>query len=96
MKILYVLDTYEIGGAFLAFIDLIEEITEKHNDIVPVILASKHGKNNIFADKHGIESYSVGHKAFIMNKGSTFPRRIVRFITRPVLKIIMSSLISMP
>ncbi|MBE5833709.1 MAG: glycosyltransferase family 4 protein [Butyrivibrio sp.] len=87
MRILYVADTYEIGGAFLAFIDLVGDILEKHQDITPIILASKQGKNNGFADKHGVENYSIGHKAYYMNNGSTLPRKIIRFVLRPVLKI---------
>ncbi len=87
MKILYVADTYEIGGAFLAFIDLMGDILEKHQDITPIILTSKQGKNNEFADKYGVENYSVGHKAYYMNNGSTLPRKIIRFVLRPALKI---------
>lgn len=87
MKILYVTDTYEVGGSFLSFLGLIESISENHKDIVPVILSSKYGKNNEFADSHGIENYHVGHRAFIMNNGSTIPRKMVRFFTKPILKI---------
>ena len=55
MKILYVADTYEIGGAFLAFIDLIGDILEKHQDITPIILTSKQGKNNEFYLNHDLD-----------------------------------------
>ncbi len=87
MRVLYIADTYEIGGAFLAFIDLIDSITESHKDIVPLVLSSKRGKNNEYAESRGIENYDVGHKAFIMNNGSTIPRRLIRIITRPLLKV---------
>ena len=86
MKILYVADTYEIGGAFLSFISLLDDILQKHDDIVPIVLSSKHGKNNEFADKSGVENYSIGHKAYYMNNGSTLPRKIIRFVLRPALK----------
>lgn len=87
MKILYIADTYEIGGAFLSFINIINNIKKNHTDIVPVVLSSKYGKNNIVADRNGIENYDIGHKAFFINNGSTIPRKCIRIILRPFLKI---------
>ncbi len=87
MRILYVADTYETGGAFLSFMGLIGSITEISDDVSPVILTSQNGKTNEFANECGIENYSVGHRAFLVNRGSTLPRRIIRFFLRPVLKL---------
>ncbi len=87
MKVLYITDTYEIGGAFLAFLELVESIADNHSDIIPVILSSEDGKNNEFARKRGIENYSVGHKAFTINNGSTLPRKVIRFFMRPILRV---------
>lgn len=87
MNILYITDIDEKGGAFLAFIDLLESLLGIQSEITPIILTTKNGKNNKFAQEHGIENYCVGHKAFTINFGSTRVRRFVRFILRPLLRL---------
>ena len=87
IRVLYIADTYEQGGAYFSLLGLIESLKEYHKDITPVLLSSKYGKNNVFADKNEIENYYIGHKAFLINKGSTYPRRVIRFLLKPFLEI---------
>ncbi len=86
MKILFIADTYETGGAFFSLMGMIDALTSLYDNVTPVILTSKYGKTNEFANERGIENYSVGHKAFLVNRGTTIPRRIIRLLSRPYLK----------
>ena len=84
MRIVYVADPYEVGGAIESFINLIDSV-RLYPTITPIILTSKWGRNNEFANSKGIENYVIGHASFYINRGSTIPRRVIRLIMTPFL-----------
>lgn len=80
MKVVYIPDEPEQGGAYNSFREMVYELAENYG-VEPIILTCKDGKYNRFAERHGYESYVIGHRAFYINKGSTTVRRhIKRFL----------------
>ena len=84
MTVLYVVDTYEKGGAASEFFDMVLSLKETY-DVKPIILTAHDGKYASFARENGIECHIIGHTAFLINEGSTVLRSFVRIILRPVL-----------
>ena len=58
MKVLYIMNHVDHGGAALALYDLIYEINKSHKDIECVVITSKKNKLNEKLDQLGIENYS--------------------------------------
>lgn len=84
IKVLYIADIYEIGGAVLSFGDMISTLSDRFG-VVPVVLASKDGKNKQLCGEKGYKCVVTGHRQFYINAGSTIPRKIIRIVFRPLL-----------
>ncbi len=82
MKVVYIPDRFEYYGATESFLGMIREITELY-DITPVILTSKRGRINKFADEKGYENYVIGHRSFLLSAGSTGLRKIIKLLLLP-------------
>lgn len=78
MRVLFVPDVYEEGGAFCSFTEMVYNLKENH-DIEPVILCSKVGRYTSFAIGNEIEYHVAGYSAFFINLGS---RPLIRILKR--------------
>lgn len=65
MKVLYIMNHVDHGGAALALYDLIYEINKSHKDIECVVITSKKNKLNEKLDQLGIENYSFNFHNFM-------------------------------
>ena len=61
MKILYV----DQGGAALALYDLIKELKDNYDDIVPIVVTGKKNGLNKMLEEIGVENYSAQYKNFM-------------------------------
>ena len=84
MRILYIVDTYNVGGAVNSFIEMSSTIKKEYN-IEPIVVVSKKGKISNYCDDTNIEYIVAGHRQFYVNAGSTIPRKIIRIIFRPAI-----------
>ena len=84
VRLVFIADPYEVGGSIEIFINLLEEL-RKNNDLSIVVLSSKYGRCNQYADSVGIENYAVGHTSYYVNRGSTVLRVIIRKLLYPYL-----------
>ncbi|MBQ6587459.1 MAG: glycosyltransferase family 4 protein [Butyrivibrio sp.] len=82
MKIVFIPYSYEYYGASESFLDLIKTLADNYN-VEPVILTSKYGRYNEFAKVNNFENYVIGHKAFLLSKGRSKVRKIIKFFLRP-------------
>lgn len=82
MKIVFIPYRYEYYGASESFLDLIKALVDNY-DVEPVILTSKYGRYNEFANAYNFENYVIGHKAFLIYKGSSKVRKIIKQLLRP-------------
>ena len=82
MKVVYIPDVGETYGAATSFKELVLTMKENYN-VVPIVLTSKKARMYEEFKKSGIEVYSIGHKAFLISKGSTFIRKIIKTFLFP-------------
>ena len=82
MKVVYIANKNEKGGAFYSLMEMVLTLRDEHG-VEPVILTQGENKLTEFCKKNGIETYAVGHDPFMLYKGSTLPRKTVKFILRP-------------
>lgn len=61
MKVLYIVDAGNVGGAARSFVEVLLQMKEK--GVEPVVFNSTHNDLNEFLDKERIENYSIGHNA---------------------------------
>lgn len=82
MKILFVANRAEFGGAPKCMMELIDILTVKYGVEVEVLT---HGENDITAwcKERNIVSYAVGHVPFAIGKGSTPFRRFAKMLLTP-------------
>ncbi len=86
MKVLFVADVAESGGATKSLISMIGELKSVH-DIEPIIAVSKKGIVTSFCEKNNINYIALGYRQFYINAGSTWLRKLIRVLFRPYLWI---------
>lgn len=65
MKILYFMNHVDQGGAALALYDLIKELKNNYDDIVPIVVTGKKNGLNKMLEEIGVENYSAQYKNFM-------------------------------
>lgn len=81
MKVLYIMNHVDHGGAALALYDLIHEFNStKSSDVKCVVITSKYNKLNEKFDKLGIENYAFKFNNFMSSYHN--PKRLVKFYLR--------------
>lgn len=65
MKILYFMNHVDQGGAALALYDLIKELKDNFDDIVPIVVTGKKNGLNKMLEEIGVENYSAQYKNFM-------------------------------
>lgn len=65
MKILYFMNHVDQGGAALALYDLIKELKDNYDDIVPIVVTGKKNGLNKMLEEIGVENYSAQYKNFM-------------------------------
>lgn len=65
MKILYFMNHVDQGGAALALYDLIKELKDNYDDIVPIVVTGKKNGLNKMLKEIGVENYSAQYKNFM-------------------------------
>lgn len=86
MKILFIANKAEYGGAPKCLLELIDQLRTKENVQIEVVT---HGRNTItsWCDERGIKSYAVGHISYAIGKGSTPLRRLAKTVLTPYYSI---------
>jgi glycosyltransferase involved in cell wall biosynthesis len=82
VRVVYIADQYEYYGANESLMSMIVAMSESYQ-VEPVILTSKKGRIWSFACDKGYETYSIGHKPFMIAKGSDLFRNIVKELLLP-------------
>ena len=82
MKVLYISNKNEKGGAYYSLMEMVLTLKDEYG-VEPVILTQGENKLTKFCHANGIETYAVGHDPFMLYKGSTLPRKAVKFLLRP-------------
>lgn len=82
MRVLFIPDIYEEGGAYNSFVDMVRLLNLKY-DIDPIILASKKGNYTVFAESCGYEYHVIGHKGFYLSMGATRIRKVIKLFLVP-------------
>lgn len=82
MKILFIANRAEFGGAPKCMLELIEQLIQQYGVEVEVVTS---GENVIaqWCDEHNLKHYAVGHTSFAIGKGSTPIRRVAKTILTP-------------
>lgn len=78
MKVLYIMNHVDHGGAALALYDLIHEFSVTRSDIECVVITSKHNKLNKALDNLGIVNYSFKFNNFMSSYHE--PQKLVKFL----------------
>ena len=78
MKVLYIMNHVDHGGAALALYDLIHEFSVTRSDIECVVIPSKHNKLNEALDNLGIVNYSFKFNNFMSSYHE--PQKLVKFL----------------
>ena len=65
MRILYFMNHADQGGAALALYDLIKELKENYDDVVPIVITGKKNRLYKMFEELGIETYSAQYKNFM-------------------------------
>lgn len=78
MKVLYIMNHVDHGGAALALYDLIHEFSVTRSDIECVVITSKHNKLNEALDNLGIVNYSFNFNNFMSSYHE--PQKLVKFL----------------
>jgi len=65
LKILYFMNHVDQGGAALALYDLIKELKDNYDDIVPIVVTGKKNGLNKMLEEIGVENYSAQYKNFM-------------------------------
>lgn len=78
MKVLYIMNHVDHGGAALALYDLIHEFSVTRSDIECVVITSKHNKLNEALDNLGIVNYSFKFNNFMSSYHE--PQKLVKFL----------------
>lgn len=81
MRVLYVPDLVEYGGAFNSFCEMVKTLSEKNN-VNPIIICSKKGKYEQFARDNNYEVHIAGYKAFFVGRGSSEIRKIIKLLLK--------------
>ncbi|WP_026670885.1 glycosyltransferase family 4 protein [Butyrivibrio sp. AE3006] len=84
MRVVFIPDVPEYGGAYNSFCEMVETLAENHS-VEPIILTAKNGKYLEFAQSKGYESYVINYKPFYLQKGNTIEIRLVKFLLLPYL-----------
>lgn len=84
MKVLYITDIYEIGGAVQSFLEMTSTLKSVYG-VEPIIVVSKKGKVSERCRIEGNECHIAKYRQFYVNAGSTIPRQIIRKIFKPYL-----------
>ncbi len=86
MKVVYVANKNEKGGAFYSLMEMVLTLREQHG-VEPVVLTQGEEKLTEFCRQNGIETYAIGHDPFMLYKGSTLPRKAAKWMLRPYYRI---------
>ena len=81
MKVLFIIQDVEAGGAANIVIDNIIELRNNGVDIEVAI--SKKGRFSIFCEKMGIRYFALGHTQYYIGGGSTIIRKLIRRLLYP-------------
>lgn len=82
MKVIYVSNKGETGGAARSQMAMIETLVEKHG-IEPIVLTYSKGKLSELCDELGIENYPIAYEPFMIGGGSTLTIKIAKRLLLP-------------
>ncbi len=82
MKILFIANRAEFGGAPKSMLELIEILMRDYGITIEVVTSSKNAIAK-FCEERNIKYYAVGHTSFAVGKGSTPIRRMVKTLLLP-------------
>jgi len=86
MKVLFIPDVSEYGGAYNSFCEMVYCLHENHG-VEPIILTARKGKYVEFAKKNGFEYLVVKYRPFYLQKGNTLEIRLAKFLVLPFLYV---------
>ncbi|MDO4556726.1 MAG: hypothetical protein Q4B70_16555 [Lachnospiraceae bacterium] len=82
MKILFIANRAEFGGAPKCMLELITQLIDKYGVTIEVVTSSE-GPIAKWCMEHNIRYYAVGHTSFAVGKGSTVFRRLAKTVLTP-------------
>lgn len=82
MKVIYVSNKGETGGAARSQMAMIEELRTKY-DVTPIVLTYSKGALSKLCDEQGIENYALSYEPFMIGGGSTQLRKIIKMLIKP-------------
>ncbi|MDT2612643.1 glycosyltransferase family 4 protein [Enterococcus dongliensis] len=65
MRVLYIMNNVDQGGAALAFKDMIDEVLDNHPEITPIILLAKNNTLASYFEKKGVEIHVINFNNFL-------------------------------
>lgn len=77
MKVLYIQDFGDIGGATNSLKELVKKMNNNYN-IEPIIITSDYNSVNQYADENNYENYSIKHKQFIVAPSKNIFKKIIK------------------
>lgn len=86
MKVIYVSNKGETGGAARSQMLMIDELRKKY-EVTPIVLTYSKGILSNLCDEQGIENYVLGYEPFMIGGGSTGLRKIVKIFIMPAYKL---------
>ncbi len=86
MKVVYIPNKSEEGGAFRSQKELIATLREKHG-VTPVVLTYRDGNLRKWCLENNIETHTIGYEPFMINSGCTRLRKMVKTMLLPRYKM---------
>ena len=86
MKVVYIPNKSEQGGAFRSQKEVIETLKNNYG-IVPVVLTYRDGMLSKWCREKGIETHTIGYEPFMIGGGCTRLRRLVKTMLIPHYKL---------
>ena len=86
MKVVYIPNKSEQGGAFRSQKEVIDTLKNNYG-VVPVVLTYRDGMLSKWCREKGIETYTIGYEPFMIGGGCTKLRRLVKTMLIPHYKL---------
>lgn len=84
MKVMYIQDIGDIGGATNSLKELVLKLNSKYN-IIPIIVTSDYNSVNKYAIDNNFEQYNVNHKQIIVPSSENKMKNLLKHLFSPLL-----------
>lgn len=86
MKVIYIANKNEKGGAFYSLMEMVSILKSEYN-VEPVVITQGEHLLTKFCMDRGIETHALGYDPFMLYNGSTAMRKAVKFALRPYYRL---------